>query len=200
MAKGGLIFTKQEMTSLWLDDKLVPVTILKLLPQEIIRYKSVDKDGYQAAVVGSGKKVLNKEKGIKVKYQFVTEFTIDDEFVAANPVGSDLDSSLLEGVKTVKLQGVSKGKGYQGVVRRHGFAGGPETHGSKFHRLPGSIGNRKPRRVNRGHPLPGHMGTETITLRGVGVVETVKVDDKQLLIVKGSIPGAYNGIIKVEIA
>lgn len=200
MAKGGLIFKKQEMTSLWLDDKLVPVTILKLLPQEIIRYKSVEKDWYQAAVIWSWKKELNKEKWIKVKYQYVTEFEVDDNFVANNTVWSELTLTMLDWVKSIKLQWVSKWKWYQWVVRRHWFAWWPETHGSKFHRLPWSIWNRKPRRVNRWHPLPWHMGTETVTLRWVSVVETAKVDNNELLIVKGSIPWAYNWIIKIELA
>lgn len=200
MAKGGLIFKKQEMTSLWINEKLVPVTILKLVPQEIIRYKSVEKDWYQAAVVASWKKELNKQKGIKVKYQFVTEFKVDQDFESNYQVWTNLSISMLEWVENIKIQWISKGKWYQWVVRRHWFAWWPETHGSKFHRLPWSIWNRKPRRVNKWHPLPWHMGCDTITLRGVKVLELVNVDNNDLLIVKGSIPWAYNGFIKVELA
>jgi large subunit ribosomal protein L3 len=97
---------------------------------------------------------------------------------------------ILGDVKIVTLIGRSKGKGFQWVVRRFGFAGGPATHGSQFHRHPGGIGNRKPRRVNKWHPLPGHMWRIKVTLHNVSVVDKVKLDNEELVIVKGSVPGA----------
>ena len=110
--KGGIVVSKQEMTKMWIDDKFVPVTLVKLLPQEIIRYKTHEKDGYVAAVVGVEKKELNKEKGQKVAYSMVTEFPVDDNFLTAHQAGESLDGA------TISVTAYSKGKGYQGMVKR----------------------------------------------------------------------------------
>lgn len=197
MSKGWIILKKQEMTNLWIDDAFVPVTLLKIIPQEIVRYKTLDKDGYLAAVVWAWKKQLNKEKWIKVAYDYMTEFSIDDEFMSKYGVWSVLDLSLVEWIESVTLRGISKGKWYQWVVRRHNFAWGPATHGSKFHRRPGSMGNRKPRRINKGHPLPGHMWLDQITLKNIKIVDIFK-EDLWVIAVKGSVPWYYNSFLKLE--
>ena len=106
--KGGIVVSKQEMTKMWINDKFVPVTLVKLLPQEIIRYKTHEKDGYVAAVVGVEKKELNKEKGQKIAYSMVT----------AHQTGESLDGALFDGVATISVTAYSKGKGYQGMVKR----------------------------------------------------------------------------------
>lgn len=199
MSTGWIILRKQEMTKLWIDDKFVPVTLLWYVPQEIVRYKTLEKDGYLAAVVWAWKKVLNKEKWIKEIYSYMTEFDVNDEYVSSHESGSVIDLSILEGIESVTLRGVSKGKWYQWVIRRHNFKGWRATHGSKFHRLPGSIGTRKPRRTVKWTKLPGHMWLETITLKNVRVVDSFRNGDMNLVAVKWSVPWAYNSFIKVEL-
>ena len=199
LTKGGLILKKQEMTQLWINDELVPVTILKVVPQEVVRHKLEEKDGYNALVVWAEKKQLDKEKGIKIRYKYMTEFKVDQDLLNQYQPGQILTLDILGDVKIVTLIGRSKGKGFQWVVRRFGFAGGPATHGSQFHRHPGGIGNRKPRRVNKWHPLPGHMWRIKVTLHNVSVVDKVKLDNEELVIVKGSVPGAYNDFVKLEV-
>ncbi len=143
---------KQEMTKMWLDDKFVAVTLVKVLPQEIVRYKTQEKDGYVSAVVGVEKKELNKEKGQKLTYSMLTEFPVDETFVATHQAGEALDATLFDGVNSVMVVGMTKGKGFQGMVKRCNIKGGPATHGHKFTRSGGSKGNRKPRRTMKGHP------------------------------------------------
>ena len=200
ITKGGLILKKQEMTKFWIDDEFVPVTLLKLVPQEVVRHKIMEKDWYNAIVVGAEKKELNKEKGIKVFYKYSTEFKVEPQLFEVFKVGNSIDTSILKDVEKVTLIGKSKGKGFQGVIKRFNFSGWPETHGSQFHRHPGGIGNRKPRRVNKGHPLPGHMGNEKVTLNNVKIVDVIKLDNnEELVVVKGSVPGSYNSYVKLEI-
>lgn len=109
-SKGGVVVAKQEMTKMWIDDKFVAVTLAKVLPQEIIRYKTQEKDGYSAVVVGVEKKELNKEKGQKLVYGMVTEFPVDESFASAYEAGKSFDISLLEGVSSLTVTGMSKGK------------------------------------------------------------------------------------------
>ena len=114
-------------------------------------------------------------------------------------VGADLSLESFKPSSFVDVTGVSKGKGFQGVVKRYGFAGGPQSHGSHFHRRPGSIGNRAtPARVFAGKKLPGHMGAKKITTQNLQVVEVN--EDKGYMLVKGSIPGAKNGFVRVSCA
>ena len=106
------------MTRLRIDDRQVAVTLMEVIPQEIVRYKTIEKDGYEAAVFGVGKKELQKEKGQKITYSLMQEFGCDESFKASCPAGTVLTASILEGVAKVGLTGVSKGKGYQGVMKR----------------------------------------------------------------------------------
>lgn len=177
----------------------VPVTLVKVVPQEIVRYKTLEKDGYVAAVVGVEKKMLNKEKGQKIAYKHMTELAVDDDFIKNNEAGKILDSAVLEGVTLVDVIGYAKGKGYQGVMKRHHADGGPKTHGSKFHRHVGSMGNRKPRRTLKGHPHAGRMGNQRVTLAKTQVVESLTRDSEQLLVLRGSLPGSYNGLLQLII-
>jgi large subunit ribosomal protein L3 len=100
------------MTKLWVNDKHTAVTLLEIVPQEVVRFKTSEKDGYEAAVIGVGKKDLNKEKGHKVSYELVKEFGCDDSFKSTFPAGTVVAESLLEGVESVDITGVSKGKGF----------------------------------------------------------------------------------------
>ena len=187
---------KQEMTKMWVGDKFVAVTLAKVLPQEIIRYKTQEKDGYSAVVVGVEKKELNKEKGQKLVYSMVTEFPVDEAFVSVNEAGKILDTALLEGVSSLAVTGMTKGKGYQGLVKRCNVKGGPATHGHKFSRAGGSKGNRKPRRTMKGHPHAGHMGSEQKTIKRIPLLKVLEREGEKLMIVKGSLPGARNSKLK----
>ena len=194
--KWGLVVAKKEMTRLWIDGKMVPVTMVEILPQKIVRYKTIEKDGYQAAVIGVDEVETKKEKGQKLAYDMQTEFDVDDAYVASHEAGSVLDLSSMDGVQSVEVKWTSKWKWYQWAMKRFHLQGGPETHGSKFHRHIWSMGNRKPRRTMKNHPHAGHMWDETITLKHVEIIDSMKRDNEQILLVKWSLPGARNGKLK----
>lgn len=194
--KWGLVVAKKEMTRLWIDGKMVPVTMVEVLPQKIVRYKTVEKDGYQAAVIGVDEVETKKEKGQKLAYDMQTEFDVDDAYVTSHEAGSILDLSSMDGVKTVEVKWTSKWKWYQWAMKRFHLQGGPETHGSKFHRHIWSMWNRKPRRTMKNHPHAGHMWDEAITLKHVQIIDSMKRDNEQILLVKWSLPGARNGKLK----
>ena len=178
---------------------MVPVTMVAVLPQKIVRYKTLEKDGYQAAVVWVEEVETKKEKGQKLAYDMQAEFDVDDAYVAAHEVGSVLDLASMDGVQSVEVKGTSKWKGYQWAMKRFHLQWGPETHGSKFHRHIWSMGNRKPRRTMKNHPHAWHMGDETITLKHVQIVDSIVRDNEQLLLVKWSLPWAKNGKLKFVI-
>ena len=199
MNKGWLIVKKKEMTKMWIENDFVPVTLVQLLPQEVIRYKSQEKDGYVSAVVGLEKKELKKEKGQKIVYKKMQEYRVDDSFVSANQVGSLLDVNLLEGVTQVDVTGISKWKGFQGMVKRCGVKWWGATHGHKFTRTGWSKGNRKPRRVLKWHPHAWHMWVQRITLKNIPIVDKIIKDNESLVVLKGSLPGAYNSFLTLTI-
>ena len=191
MTNGGVLCLKQDMTSLLIDDTMQAVTLLKFLEQEIIRFKTEEKDGYNAIVVGAWK----KEKDGKVSYKYVKEFKVDS--LEWYNVWDKLSMEQLNNIEKVTIKTTTKGKGFAWVVKRFGFAGWPASHGSKFHRHPWGIGNRKPRRVNKNHPLPGHMGNVNVTVKNVKIIGTHKVADDDIIVVKGSVPGARNSLIRM---
>lgn len=183
----------------------VPVTVVEATPCTIIQKKTVEKEGYNALVVAFGavkEKNLNKpQKGIFAKVNLpiqkhireirlengIEEFEIGTEITVTNfEIGDDID-----------VQGISKGKGFAGTIKRHNGHRGPMTHGSMYHRRPGSMGaHTDPGRVFKNKKLPGHMGQETSTVQNVSIV---KVDaEKNLLLVKGSIPGAKNSLVRIK--
>ncbi|MFA7298741.1 MAG: 50S ribosomal protein L3 [Candidatus Absconditabacterales bacterium] len=199
MNKGGLIVAKKEMTKMWIDNNFVPVTLVQLIPQEIVRYKTQEKDGYVSAVIGVEKKELKKDKGQKIKFKKTQEYRVDDAFVSTHQAGAMLDVTLLEGVTQVDVTGEAKGKGFQGMVKKFHIKGGGATHGHKFSRTGGSKGNRKPRRTLKGHPHAGHMGTQQVTLKDIAILDKIIKDNETLVVLKGSIPGAYNSLITLTI-
>jgi len=188
--KGGFLCLKQDMTELLLDGKKIPVTLLKFLDQEIIRLKTTEKDWYNAIVVWAEK----KEKDWNVEYRYIKEFKVDN--LDNYKVWDKITLDVLNEITNITLKWKTKGKWFQWVVKRFGFAGWPATHGSKFHRHPWGIGNRKPRRVNKNHPLPGHMGDENVTLKNVKVVATHNIDWENIVVVKWSVPGSRNWLLK----
>lgn len=199
MNKGWLIVVKKEMTKMWIENNFVPVTLVQLLPQEIVRFKTQEKDGYVSAVVGVQKKELKKDKGQKIAYKKVQEYRVEDSFVTSHEAGSLLDLALLDGVSEVDVTGTAKGKGFQGMVKKFHIKGGWATHGHKFTRTGWSKGNRKPRRTLKGHPHAGHMGTQRITLKNIPVVDKITKDNETLVVLKGSLPGAYNSLLTLTI-
>lgn len=166
------------MSKLWIDGSFVPVTLFKFVNQTVARYTSVEKDGVQAAVVD----VTNSREGRKPLVQ--KQFVVDDEFQSAVAVGGALESSLFDDCVSVSVTAISKGKGFQGNVKRNNFAGGPKTHGSKFHRGQGTTGRRKPRRTEKGFPMAGRMGGDTITLHKRKVIDVSIINDETIVAIK----------------
>lgn len=181
----------------------IPVTILKFPQWRVSQVKTVDRDGYDAIQVAAIPKAdarsLDSEKGHLKKAGFESSayFVREVRFRSEEAtVGSKVSIESLSPGDVVKATGVSKGRGFSGVIKRHGHHGGPSAHGSKFHRRPGSMGNRTwPGRVKPGRKLPGRFGFETVTLKSVTVVEVLAEDG--LILVKGSLPGARNTLIKL---
>ncbi len=183
----------------------IPVTVVKIIPNLITQVKTSDKDGYNAYQVGYGEKresLLNKPtKGILAKAgvsKNVTNFSeIQAEAVDASNLGKEVSVDTFAAGAYVDVTGESKGKGFAGVQKRHNFRGGPASHGSHFHRRVGSIGNRAtPGRVFKNKKMPGHMGTDNVTVQNIVVVEVNLA--KGYLLLKGSVPGAKEGFIKIS--
>lgn len=201
----GVIGEKLGMTQVYDQNGLViPVTVIKVDPLTVTQVKTVDTDGYNAVQVGvrpvkakalTRPEVKHLEKNGIQPLRHLQEFKVDD--VSAFSVGQKLDLSLLEEGQKVDVTGNSIGKGFQGTVKRHGFGRGPMSHGSKNHRLPGSIGaGTTPSRVFKGLKMAGNMGNETVTVKKLTVV---KVDaEKGILLVKGSVPGPEGKLVTVK--
>ncbi len=199
MNKGWLVVKKQEMTRIWVDDKFVPVTIVKIVPQEIVRYKTDEKDWYAAVVVGVEKKERDVKKWKKIVYKDTVEFKVESDYVQNNQIGKVFDADVVQWVESVDVVWISKGKGFQGMVKRCNIKWWWATHGHKFTRTGWSKGNRKPRRTLKGHPHAGHMWTDRITLKDIKVLDVIKTDSEQLIALKGSLPWAYNGMLKISL-
>jgi len=201
----GIIGKKLGMTQVFSKDgDLIPVTVLQAGPCSVVQRKTAEKDGYSAVKLGFDSvkpELLNKPDLGQFKtlagkaYSVLKEFRVDA--VEEHKVGDELTIDMFEPGEKVIVSGISKGKGFAGVIKRWGFARGPKTHGSKHHRAPGSTGNSAyPGKVFRGKKMPGHMGTDSVTLRNVVVVD--KRSEENLLLVKGNVPGAKNGIIIIS--
>ncbi len=201
----GLIGKKIGMTQIF-DEKglIVPVTVIEAGPCVVSQVKTVDTDGYNAVQLGFGDikdKHINKpEKGHFAKSKIANkkhlrEFRLDS--IENVKVGDELKADIFTAGEKIDVQGRTKGKGFQGVIKRHGQHRGPMGHGSMYHRRPGSMGAcSTPSRVFKGKKLPGHMGTLTVTIQNLDVV---KVDlDKNVLLVKGSVPGPKGAILKIK--
>lgn len=176
---------KLNMTQIWKDGKVVPVTVIKAEPNMITTVRTQEKDGYEAVQVALGKK--------KREFRNRLSQPIDvAQFAADASVTVD---SFKEGDK-VRVSGLTKGRGFQGVVKRHGFGGGPKTHGQKNrYRAPGSIGSTAFQRVVPGRRMAGHMGTERVTIKNL-VVAAVDLE-KNLLFLRGAVPGAKGGLLEI---
>ena len=201
----ALIGRKIGMTQIFNDEgHVIPVTAIEVGPCTITQIKTEEQDGYTAVQLGFGEVKENKltkpEKGKFDKSniapkKYLKEFRVDS--VEGMNVGDELKADTFAAGDKVDVQGTSKGKGFQGVIKRWGQHRGPMGHGSMYHRRPGSMGpTSTPGRVFPGKRLPGHMGDVTVTVQNL---EVVKVDlDKNIILVKGSVPGAKGAILKVK--
>ena len=198
----GLIGRKVGMTQVFQDDgTMVAVSVLAIEPNTVTKLRTSERDGYTAVQIGTDvSRKLNKPESGQLKdlpkVATIREFRVDSvDDVTVGQVFSIGD--LFEAGDMVDVTGVSKGKGFAGVIKRHNFHRGPQTHGSDHHRAPGSIGpGTTPGRVYRGLKMSGHMGSERVTIKKVRVVRTDP--DRNLLLVKGSLPGARGGLITVK--
>jgi len=219
--KKAILATKVGMTQIFDESGvLTPVTVLQAGPCVVTQVKTLENDGYSAVQVGfvdkkdkvitkdkSGKKEIAHRHGVTKSQKghfdkagvsgkrFVREFRFDnvEEFALAQEINADI---FAEGDK-IDATAISKGKGFQGAIKRHGFHRGPMTHGSKFHRHQGSSGSASdPGRVFKGKKMPGHMGSKRITIQNL---EVVRVDaENNLLLVKGSVPGPKKSLVTVK--
>lgn len=202
----GLIGKKIGMTSLFTEDgDLIPVTVIKVDPCKVVNIKSKEHDGYDAVQLGFGtKKEKNVNKPLKGYYKKnkFTPFTLLREFkgfdTSEMKVGDDITVELFTEGEKIKVKGKSIGKGFQGVMRRHGFGGvGGTTHGQSDRlRAPGSIGqSSSPSKVFKGQRMAGRMGNKNFTITNLNVVKVDKTEN--LLMVKGAVPGSVNSIVEL---
>ncbi len=219
--KKAILATKVGMTQIFNEDgTLTPVTVLQAGPCAVTQIKTVENDGYSAVQVGfvdKKEKIVNKDKagnkevihrhgvnkaqkghfdkaGVSCK-RFIREFKFDnaDEYT----LGGEIKADIFEAGDRVDATAISKGKGFQGAIKRHGQHRGPMTHGSKFHRHPGSNGAcSSPSKVFKGKGMPGHMGCVRVTVQNLSVV---RVDaDKNLILVKGAVPGPRKALVTIK--
>jgi large subunit ribosomal protein L3 len=201
----GILGKKVGMTRVYSElGEATPVTVIEAGPCKILQVKSETKDGYNAIQVGFNQKKssrVNKpmaghfQKAGSEGFYHIREFRVPnpDVFKAGEDVTLD---SIFKIGDIVDVQGLSKGRGFQGVMKRHGFKGGGDSHGSNFHRAPGSIGcSAWPSRVVKGKKMPGRMGNTTVIKKSVKVIDIRP--DENIIILKGPVPGSKNGLLKI---
>ena len=200
----GILGKKLGMTQIFTEEGIVvPVTVVEAGPNVVTQVKTVEKDGYNAIQVGfedAKEKSLNKpQKGhlaaANTLKKHLKEFRVDS--VEEYTVGQEIKADLFAAGELIDVTGISKGKGFQGPIKRHGQSRGPETHGSRYHRRPGSMGACSfPGRVFKNKKLAGHMGSVKVTVQNL---EVVRVDaDKNFILVKGAIPGAKGSVVTLK--
>jgi len=200
----GILGRKVGMTTIFDENgQAIPVTVVKAGPCYIVQRRTIEKEGYSAVQLGFeeiperkvNKPMLRHFKKAGVKpCRFLAEFKIPPE--AEVKVGDVVTVAIFQKGDKVKVTGKSKGRGFAGVMKRWGFGGYPDSHGAHFHRKPASHGPQGPQRVIPGARLPGHYGNETITVRGLTVVDVLP--ERNLLVIKGSIPGPNGGLVRIE--
>ncbi len=181
----GLIGKKLEMTRIIKGGAMVAVTLVKIPEIKVVQIKTIDTDGYEAVV-------LQATEG-KLSHMREVSFT---GAMASAKVGDTITLDVLDGIEMVTVEGISKGKGFAGAMKRHNFSGGPAGHGSKFHRALGSIGCRKPRRTKPGQKMHGHMGLDKITLKKIQVELVNK--NINVIALHGPVPGARNSLVVLD--
>jgi len=201
----GLIGQKLGMTSFFTPEgNYVPVTVIEAGPCVVTQIKTKETDGYNALQLGFGNKKRKRttmplqghfKKSGGACYAFVREVAVDDP--KAYHMGQSVSLDLFKVGEAVEVMGTSKGRGFAGVIKRHGFSGGRETHGSNCHRIPGSIGSCAwPAKVIKGKKLPGHYGCQRVTLKNLVIVDIRP--EQNLIMVKGAIPGPAEGMVLIQ--
>ncbi len=201
----GLIGRKLGMTQIFSGDgKAIPITVIEAGPCSVVQIKNKEKDGYNTLQLGFLPKKMNKtnkplmghfKKCNTGAFCFLKEFEVDD--TNTHKVGQEINLEIFQVGQKVTITGISKGKGFSGTMKRWGFSGGPASHGSNIHRAPGSIGcSAYPSRVFKGKKLPGHQGSATVTVANLEIVD--RQVEKNLLFIKGAIPGGKNGMLLIK--
>lgn len=202
--KKGILGRKEGMTQVFTKNGvLVPVTVISIEPNTVMQIKSINNEGYDAIQLGFQTKRENLSNKAEVGHakkanatpkRFLKEIRGVD--VANYQIGQELKADLFEAGEVVDVTGTSKGKGYQGVVKRHNFSRGPMGHGSQHHRSVGSLGTLRPMHVLKGKKMAGHMGFETVTIQNLEIVE---VDLKNnVILVKGNVPGPKKSLLVIR--
>lgn len=186
------------------DNNTVPVTLVSAKPCVVIDIKTTEKNGYNAIVLA-----LTKEKGLPKKPQQsiyknanvknvenTKEFKVSEEFLKDIKIGDQISIDKFEINETVEVVGTSKGKGFAGVMKRHGFHGMPASHGHEKQRIPGSIGCRFPQRTVKGKRMAGHMGVDRVTIKNTQIIDIDK--ENNIIAIKGPIPGPNKSLIQIK--
>lgn len=198
---------KLKMSRIWKNDEVIPVTLIQAGPITITQIRTKEKDGYEAVQVGFGTKKLKNVKKPQQgqfknlgNFQYVREFRIQQLPITdykLPKVGDILDVGQFQDGDKAKVSGLNKGKGFQGTVKRHGFHGGPKTHGQKDRlRAPGSIGATAPQRVMPGRKMAGRMGQERITVKNLEIAGVDK--ENNILMIKGAVPGTRGTLLEIR--
>lgn len=201
----GILGKKVGMTQIFDEEgRAIPVTVVEAGPCVIVQRKSIDRDGYEAVQIGLVERSPRRHVPKAISGHFTTAGVPPTRYIAEVPVeagdeskpGDAVLADIFAADEQVHVVGRSKGRGFQGVIKRHGFSGGRATHGSMFHRAPGSIGRSAwPSRVFPGQGMPGQTGNKRVTVKNATIV---KVDaERNLLFVKGGVPGARNGYVRI---
>jgi len=202
----GILGRKEGMTQVFTaEGKLIPVTVVSVEPNIVTQIKTKENDGYEAIQLGFDTKreklatkasIGHTNKANTTPKRFFKEIKGVD--INNYTLGSEVKVDIFEAGEVVDVTGTTKGKGFQGVIKRHGQSRGPMGHGSHYHRKPGSMGTMRPMRVFKGKKLPGHMGTLTVTIQNL---EVVAVDlENNCLLIKGNIPGPKKGLVIIKSA
>ncbi len=201
----GILGKKIGMTQVFTEDgRLIPVTVIEAGPVRVVQKKEKDKDGYDALQIGFD--LIRKEKNITkpMKGHFKKGSTppfrfLREMYMEGFGSGDEITVDIFSRGERISVTGTSKGKGFQGVMKRHNYSGGPGSHGSMFNRAPGSIGQSAyPSRVWKNKALPGHMGDERVTVKNIEVFDVRK--EQNLMLVKGAVPGANGGYLIIKSA
>jgi len=197
----AILAQKMEMSHIFDENgNFIPVTLLNAGPNVITQVKMKEKDGYNAVQVGFGaskkisKPLTGHLKKSKAKTRKLKEFEGEDG--KTYEVGSQIDVSIFAEGEAVNVQGISKGKGFAGTIKRHNFHRGPKTHGSHNYRAPGSIGAGFPQHVFKGQKLPGRMGAEKVTVKNLKIAKILP--EEGLILIRGAVPGPKKGIVIVQ--
>ena len=206
MERKGILGRKLGMTQVFSKDgKLIPVTVVEVEPNVVTQIKTKETDGYEAIQLGfdtKREKLSNKAlnghlaKANTAPKRFLKEIRGVD--VSKYELGQELDCQVFEEGEMVDVSGISKGKGFQGVIKRYNQSRGPMGHGSQYHRGVGSLGTMRPMRVFKGKKLPGHMGHVSVTMQNLEVVAVMK--DENVILIKGNVPGPKKSLVIIKSA